>query len=78
MLSSEEILGSGFTIVVDDQTCQDRSHDSINEMFQELKEVLNRNGFDISIVSSQEDAMRFQGKILVNQMLEKLYELCKE
>lgn len=78
MLNNNEILGSGFTMIVDDQTCQDRSQDSINIMFQEIKEVLNRNGFDISIVSSQEDAMRFQGKILVNQMLEKLYELCKE
>ena len=78
MLNNNEILGSGFTMIVDDQTFQDRSQDSINVMFQEIKEVLNRNGFDISIVSSQEDAMRFQGKILVNQMLEKLYELCKE
>ena len=78
MLTASEIIGSGFTLIADDQTADERSQESINEMFQELRDVLNNHGFDISIVANQEDAMRFQGRILFKKMFEKLDLLCRD
>jgi len=78
MLTASEIIGSGFTLIVDDQTADERSQESINEMFQELRDVLNNHGFDISIVANQEDAMRFQGRLLFKKMFDKLDLLCRD
>ena len=78
MLTASEIIGSGFTLIADDQTADERSQESINEMFQELRDVLNNHGFDISIVANQEDAMRFQGRILFKKMFDKLDLLCRD
>lgn len=78
MLNIEEIIGSGFTLIADDQTCDERSQESVNAMFQELRDVLNSHGFDISIVANQEDSMRFQGRILFKKMFEKLDSLCRD
>jgi len=78
MLNVNEITGSGFTLIADDQTADERSQESINEMFQELRDVLNNHGFDISIVANQEDAMRFQGRILFKKMFDKLDLLCRD
>lgn len=75
MLSSEQIRGSGFTLIVDDQTTDERSQESINEMFQDLRNVLNDHGFDISIVADQEDAMKFQARILYKRMYNALEKL---
>ena len=78
MLTASEIIGSGFTLIADDQTADERSQESINEMFQELRDVLNTHGFDISIVANQEDAMRFQGRLLFKKMFDKLDLLCRD
>lgn len=78
MLTASEIIGSGFTLIADDQTADERSQESINEMFQELRDVLNNHGFDISIVANQEDAMRFQGRLLFKKMFDKLDLLCRD
>lgn len=78
MLNTEEIIGSGFTVIVDDQTAEERSQESINSMFQELRVVLNKYGFDISIVANQEDIMRLQGRLLFKKMFDKLDKLCQE
>ena len=76
MLNIDEIIGSGFTLIVSDMTFdENRNQESINGMFQELQTVLNKHGFDISIVADQEDAMRFQGRLLINEMLKKLDSL---
>lgn len=78
MLTASEIIGSGFTLIADDQTADERTQESINEMFQELRDVLNNHGFDISIVANQEDAMRFQGRLLFKKMFDKLDLLCRD
>lgn len=78
MLTIEEIIGSGFTVIVDDQTAEERDQESINVMFQELRDVLNKHGFDISIVANQEDIMRLQGRLLFKKMFDKLDKLCQE
>jgi hypothetical protein len=78
MLSTDEITGSGFTLIVDDQTTEERSQESIDSMFQEIRDVLNNHGFDISIVANQEDIMRLQGRLLFKKMFDKLDKLCQE
>ncbi len=78
MLSSSNIIGSGFTVIVDDPSGEDRSQDSINEMFVELRSVLNSHGFDIGIVADQDDAMRLQGRLLIARMIDKLDKLCQD
>ncbi len=78
MLSTDEITGSGFTLIVDDQTVEERSQESIDSMFQEIRNVLNNHGFDISIVANQEDIMRLQGRLLFKKMFDKLDKLCQE
>lgn len=78
MININEIIGAGFTIITDDLTTEKRNQEAINAMFMELQEVLNRNGFDIAIVASQEDAMRLQGKLLFDRMFKKLDALCRE
>ena len=79
MLNVSEIIGSGFTLIASDMTFDEtRSQESINSMFQEIQEVLNKNGFDISIVANQEDAMRFQGKLLFDLMFKKLDKLIQD
>jgi hypothetical protein len=75
MLTNDQIRGSGFTLIVDDQTTDERSQESINEMFQDLRNVLNDHGFDISIVADQEDAMKFQARILYKRMYNALEKL---
>ena len=77
MLNIEEIVGSGFTLIVDDLTAEERSQESINVMFQELRQVLNNHNFDISIAANHEDAMRFQGRLLFKLMFDKLDKLCQ-
>lgn len=78
MLNSAEIIGSGFTLIADDQTANNRTQEEINQLFEELRTVLNNHGFDISIVANQEDAMRFQGRLLFQKMFNKLDKLCQE
>ena len=79
MLNVSEIIGSGFTLIASDMAFDEtRSQESINSMFQEIQEVLNKNGFDISIVANQEDAMRFQGKLLFDLMFKKLDKLIQD
>lgn len=78
MLDTEEIRGSGFTIIVDDLTAEHRDQESINKLFEEIRKVLNAQNFDLAIVASNEDAMHLQGKLLFTKMLEKLDKLCRE
>ena len=78
MLNIEEIAGSGFTLIVDDMTAEERSQESINVMFQELRQVLNNRNFDISIAANQEDVMRLQGRLLFKLMFDKLDKLCQD
>lgn len=75
MLNNDDIRGAGFTIIADDSVADDRDQESINAMFDDLRKVLNAHGFDISIVASNEDAMKFQGKILFREMFEKIIEM---
>jgi len=62
-------------MIVDDQTTEDRSQESINEMFQRLRTILNEHGFDISIVADQEDAMKFQARIMYKRMYNALEKI---
>jgi len=79
MLNVSDIVGSGFTIITSDMTFDEtRDQASINKMFEEIRIVLNNYGFDISIVADQESAMRFQGKLLFNEMFRKLDEMCRD
>jgi hypothetical protein len=78
MLNPTDIIGSGFTLIVDDLTAAERTQEDINGMFEELRTVLNNHGFDISIIANQEDAMRFQGRLLFQKMFSKLDKLCQE
>ena len=78
MINANEITGAGFTLIASDSLFEDRPQEAINTMFQELQKVLNSYGFDISIVANQEDAMRFQGRLLFNEMFKKLDKLTKE
>mgnify|MGYP003589370731 FL=1 len=79
MLNISEIVGSGFTLIASDMTFDEsRDQPSINEMFQKLQATLNEYGFDISIVANQEDAMRFQGKLLFDLMFKKLDKLIQD
>lgn len=78
MLTSDQIRGSGFTLIVDDQSADERSQETINEMFQELRTVLNEHGFDISIVADQEDAMKFQARLLYKRMYNALEKLAMQ
>ena len=76
MLNVDDITGEGFTIVVSDNTFDtERTQESIDAMFEGIREVLRQHGFDISIVASNEDAMKFQGKILFETMFAKIQEL---
>lgn len=75
MLTNDQVRGSGFTMIVDDQTTEDRSQESINEMFQRLRTILNEHGFDISIVADQEDAMKFQARIMYKRMYNALEKI---
>jgi virulence-associated protein VapD len=78
MLDTEEIRGAGFTVIVDDLTAEQRSQESINKLFEDIRKVLNTYGFDLAIVASNEDAMHLQGKLLFTRMFEKLDKLCRE
>jgi len=78
LLTSDQIRGSGFTLIVDDQSADERSQETINEMFQELRTVLNEHGFDISIVADQEDAMKFQARLLYKRMYNALEKLAMQ
>ena len=76
MLPISDIIGAGFTLIASDVTFDEtREQTSIDEMFQELQEVLSKHGFEISIVANQEDAMRFQGRLLFTEMFKKLDKL---
>lgn len=76
MLNVDDINGEGFTIVVSDNTFDtERTQESIDAMFESIREILGQHGFDISIVASNEDAMKFQGKILFEAMFGKIQEL---
>jgi len=79
MLNVSEIIGSGFTLIASDMTFDEsRDQTSINSMFQEIQTTLNKYGFDISIVANQEDAMRFQGRLLFDLMFKKLDKLIQD
>jgi len=79
MLNVSDIVGSGFTIITSDMTFDDtRDQASINKMFEEIRIVLNNYGFDISIAADQESAMRFQGRLLFDEMFRKLDEMCRD
>lgn len=82
MLQADEIYGAGFTLVVEDLAAMhdipQQNQEQINTMFQELQDVLNKYNLDISIVLTQDDAVRLQGRILFDKMFKKLDSLCKE
>jgi len=78
MLNVEEMIGSGCTIIIDDLSGEERPQESINVMFQEIRDILNKNGFDIAIVASQEDAMRLQGRLLFKPLFEKFMKFLEE
>lgn len=76
MLNVDDINGEGFTIIVSDNTFdKERTQESIDAMFESIREILGQHGFDISIVASNEAAMKFQGKILFETMFDKIQEL---
>ena len=72
MISPSEVYGNGFTMIVDDQELQELNQPQIDQMFDEISDILTRYGLSISIVASQEDAMKFQGKIYLKQILDHL------
>ena len=72
MISPSEVYGNGFTMIVDDQELQELNQPQIDKMFDEISDILTRYGLSISIVASQEDAMKFQGKIYLKQILDHL------
>lgn len=80
MLDTKEIHGAGFTMIVEDMSVVNdlpmQTQENINTMFEELQEVLNKYNLDICIVASQEDAKRFQGRSLLNDMINKMDKLC--
>lgn len=80
MLDTNEIHGAGFTMIVEDMSAVNdlpmQTQENINTMFEELQEVLNKYNLDICIVASQEDAKRFQGRSLLNDMINKMDKLC--
>ncbi len=82
MISENELYGAGFTMVVEDMAAlndlEPQTQEQINVMFEEIREVLNRHNLDICIVASQEDAKRFQGRLLINDMIGAVDKLCKE
>ncbi len=82
MISENELYGAGFTMIVEDMAAlndlEPQTQEQINVMFEELREVLNRHNLDICIVASQEDAKRFQGRLLINDMIGVVDKLCKE
>jgi proline racemase len=82
MISVDEMYGAGFTMIVEDMAAlndlEPQSQEQINIMFEEIREVLNRHNLDICIVASQEDAKRFQGRLLITDMINAVDKLCKE
>lgn len=82
MISENELYGAGFTMIVEDMSAindlEPQTQEQINAMFEELRGVLNRHNLDICIVASQEDAKRFQGRLLINDMIGVVDKLCKE
>jgi len=82
MISENELYGAGFTMIVEDMAAindmEPQTQEQINAMFEELRGVLNRHNLDICIVASQEDAKRFQGRLLINDMIGVVDKLCKE
>ena len=82
MISVDEMYGAGFTMIVEDMAAlndlEPQSQEQINTMFEEIREVLNRHNLDICIVALQEDAKRFQGRLLINDMIGAVDKLCKE
>ena len=81
MISENELYGAGFTMIVEDMAAHNdlepQSQEQINIMFEEIREVLNRHNLDICIVASQEDAKRFQGRLLITAMINAVDKLCK-
>jgi hypothetical protein len=81
MISENELYGAGFTMIVEDMAAindlEPQSQEQINIMFEEIREVLNRHNLDICIVASQEDAKRFQGRLLITDMINAVDKLCK-
>jgi len=82
MISENELYGAGFTMIVEDMAAindmEPQTQEQINAMFEELRGVLNRHNLDVCIVASQEDAKRFQGRLLINDMIGVVDKLCKE
>ena len=82
MISVDEMYGAGFTMIVEDMAAlndlEPQSQEEINTMFEEIREVLNRHNLDICIVALQEDAKRFQGRLLITDMINAVDKLCKE
>lgn len=81
MISENELYGAGFTMIVEDMAAindlEPQTQEQINTMFEEIREVLNRHNLDICIVASQEDAKRFQGRLLITDMINAVDKLCK-
>jgi len=81
MISENELYGAGFTMIVEDMAAlndlEPQTQEQINIMFEEIREVLNRHNLDICIVASQEDAKRFQGRLLITDMINAVDKLCK-
>lgn len=81
MISADELYGAGFTMIVEDMSAindmEPQTQEQINAMFEELRGVLNRHNLDICIVASQEDAKRFQGRLLITDMVNAVDKLCK-
>lgn len=76
MLSVEDVSGAGFVLITEDLAVVNdlpaQSQENINKMFLELQEVIEKYGFDISIVSTHEDAKVMMGKLLINDLINKL------
>ena len=81
MISENELYGAGFTMIVEDMAAlndlEPQTQEQINIMFEEIREVLNRHNLDICIVASQEDSKRFQGRLLITDMINAVDKLCK-
>ena len=80
MLNTDRIKGSGFTMIVQDDSMlydqPQQTQKSIDEMFVQIISVLKDHNFSISIVAENTDAMRLQGKLYIADLmkiLDKMY-----
>jgi hypothetical protein len=81
LLDSNDIYGAGFTLIVGDDSAgmglPKLDESELAEFEKQLQELLSDYNFSIQIICSNEDAVRFQGRMLINKMLNKMDELTK-